>query len=127
MAKLGMFTSILSICAVLGFATVSSEPVEAAGECKRTDFKTKMVKEACAKGGQKEAKAVMKAYLKTAKAKDKAIKDCASCHTKVGGDFPLKDNAYDLFVSGGGEMLDVKATGDKTAPKDGGKTAPVTK
>lgn len=119
MAKLGIFASILSICAAIGFATVSSAPVDAAGECKRTDFKTKMVKEACAAGGQKAAKDAMKAYLKTAKTKDKAIKDCATCHTKVGGEFPLKKDAIELFKSGGGELLDVKTTTDTT------KTAPV--
>ena len=128
MAKLGIFASILTICAAIGFATVSSSPVEAAGECKRTDFKTKMVKEACAAGGQKAAKDAMKAYLKTAKTKDKAIKDCSSCHTKVGGDFPLKASALELFKSGGGELLeaakDAKDT-SKTAPaKEPVKTAP---
>jgi hypothetical protein len=118
MAKLGIFASILTICAALGYATVSSSPVEAAGECKRSDFKTKMVKEACASGGQKAAKDAMKAYLKTAKTKDKAIKDCSSCHTKVGGDYPLKANAMELFVSGGGELLDAGKDTKKTPAKE---------
>jgi hypothetical protein len=127
MVKLGIFASILSICAAIGFATVSSSPVEAAGECKRTTFTTKMVKDACASGGQKAAKDAMKAYLKTAKTKDKAIKDCASCHTKVGGDYPLKKDALELFVSGGGELLDTKTKTDTTKTKtpEPTKTAPI--
>jgi hypothetical protein len=116
MVKLGIFASILTISAALGYATVASSPVHAAGECKRSDFTTKMVKEACATGGQKAAKDAMKAWLKTAKKAEPKITGCPTCHTKVGGDYPLKKNALELFKSAGGELLDDKATPPKIAP-----------
>src|SRR5689334_24437549 len=116
MAKLGIFASILTICAALGFATMSSSPVQAAGECKRTTFQTKLVSEACKAGGQKAAKDAMKAFLKTAKTKEPKITGCPTCHSKVGADYPLKKDALELFKAGGGELLD---TGAKTP------TAPV--
>lgn len=121
MVKLGIFASILTISAALGYATVSSPPADAAGECKRTDFTTKMVKEACASGGQKAAKDAMKAWLKTAKKAEPKITGCPTCHSKVGGDYPLKKGALDLFKAAGGELLDTKATPPKIAPP---KTAP---
>jgi hypothetical protein len=120
MAKLGIFASILTICAALGFATTRTTSAEAAGECKRTTFTTKMVKEACAAGGQKAAKDAMKAFLKTAKAKDPKISGCPTCHTKVGGDYPLKKDGLQLFKDAGGELLDAK-----DAPKaDAGTKTP---
>ena len=94
MAKLGVFASILTICAAIGFASMSSSPVQAAGECKRTTFQTKLVSEACKAGGQKAAKDAMKAFLKTAKTnKVKDVSGCQSCHSKVGADYPLKKPA----------------------------------
>jgi hypothetical protein len=108
MAKLGVFASIVALVAAFGFAALSETEADAAGECKRVKFDTKLAKDACAKGGQKAAKDAMKAYLKTAKKKSKAITGCPSCHTKVGGDYPLKPNGLKLFVEGGGELLDPK-------------------
>lgn len=109
MAKLGIFASILTITAALGFATIRSSGAEAAGECKRTSFTTKLVKEACAKGGQKAAKDAMKAWMKDAKAKNPDITGCPTCHSKVGADYPLKKDGLDKFKAAGGELLDTKA------------------
>lgn len=116
MAKLGIFASILTISAALGFASIRSTGASAAGECKRTTFQTKLVKEACAAGGQKAAKDAMKTWLKEAKAKNTKITGCPTCHTKVGGDYPLKKDALQLFKDTGGEVLDAGAGGAKTTP-----------
>ena len=58
--------------------------------CKATSFTYQAVKDACAKGGQKEAKKLMGATLKKAKEKNPEWK-CSHCH-KEGG-FDLLDNA----------------------------------
>jgi len=110
MAKLGIFASILTISAALGYASLQSTSVDAAGECKRTTFQTAMVKDACAKGGQKAAKDAMKAFLKEAKTKNPKITGCPTCHSKVGGDFPLKKDGLEIFKAAGGEVIDAPAT-----------------
>jgi hypothetical protein len=115
MVKLGLFASLLTICAALTYATIEASPAEAAGECKRTEFKTKLVKESCARGGQKAAKDDMKAWLKAAKAKNPKIVGCPTCHSKVGGDYPLKADGLKLFVDNGGELLDTKTAGTTPA------------
>ena len=47
-----------------------------------------MVKEACAKGGQKAAKDAMKAFMK-----EKKIKSCNQCHSKLAPTYDLKPDA----------------------------------
>jgi hypothetical protein len=65
----------------------------------------------------------MKSWLKTAKKAEPKITGCPTCHTKVGGDYPLKKDALELFKSAGGELIDAgtKPTPPKVAPP---KTAP---
>ena len=102
MSKLGFLTAITSIIGALTFATFSSsasaEDDAAAGPCKRTDFKTELVKAACAKGGQKEAKETMKKF-----AKDNKIKSCNQCHAKLAPNYELKDDALAQFQKLGGK------------------------
>jgi hypothetical protein len=125
MVKLGIFASILTISAALGYATLSSSPVSAAdAPCKRTVFATKLVKEACATGGQKAAKAAMKTWLKDAKAKNPKISGCPVCHAKVGGDFPLKKDGLKLFTDAGGELVAGGKTPMAPTPKPAPKPAP---
>jgi hypothetical protein len=116
MVKLGIFASLLTLCAALSYATIESTPAEAAAACKRTEFKTKLVKEACAKGGQKAAKDDMKAWLKATKTKNPKIEGCPTCHSKVGGDYPLKPDALKLFAENGGELLEEPAKTPPAAP-----------
>ena len=59
MSKLGLIASILSITGVLTFATINASAEDAPAPCVHTDFKTELVKQACAKGGQPEAKTAM--------------------------------------------------------------------
>jgi len=73
----------------------------APGACHRTEFKTKLIKDACAQGGQAAAKAAMKQFVKDARATEPAI-ECKSCHKSVGGDYPLKDDGFDHFKKLGG-------------------------
>jgi NAD-dependent SIR2 family protein deacetylase len=63
------------------------------------EFKTKMVKEACAKGGQKAAKEAMKAWNK-----EKKIKSCNQCHSKLAPNYELKKDGVDQFAKLGGEL-----------------------
>src|SRR4051812_38049587 len=103
MPKPGSLPAITAVIGALTFATFSSsaraedEPA-AAGPCVRTEFKTELVKAACAKGGQKEAKDVMKKF-----AKDNKIKSCNQCHAKLAPKYDLKDDALAQFQKLGGK------------------------
>ena len=103
MAKLGLFATMAAIVGALSFATLSSSD---AGDnpCARSDFKTEMVKTACTKGGQKAAKEAMQAFNK-----DKKIKSCNQCHSKLAPKYELKDDAVEQFKKLGGKLLDAPA------------------
>jgi hypothetical protein len=98
MLKLGIFASIATLVATLSLATFSPTDVDAADACKHTEFKTEMVKDACTKGGQKEAKAVMKTFMK-----DKKIKSCNACHSKLAPNYELKADGLEQFKKAGGK------------------------
>jgi len=111
MAKLGIASFIAAALATLALVTLAPSGVDAATPCKATVFKTELVKEACAKpNGQKVAKDEMKKWMKTAK-KQQADLACATCHSKVGGAYPLKPDAgaklggLKLFEKLGGVMI----------------------
>jgi NAD-dependent SIR2 family protein deacetylase len=98
MSKLGFFATITSILGALTFATLSA-PADADGTaCVHTEFKTELVKQACTKGGQKEAKDAMKAFMK-----EKKIKSCNQCHAKLAPKYELKKDALDQFQKAGGK------------------------
>jgi NAD-dependent SIR2 family protein deacetylase len=98
MSKLGFFATITAILGALTFATLSS-PADADGTaCVHTEFKTELVKQACTKGGQKEAKDAMKAFMK-----EKKIKSCNQCHAKLAPKYELKKDALDQFTKAGGK------------------------
>jgi hypothetical protein len=61
-------------------------------------LKTKMVADACKKGGQPEAKEVMKKWNK-----DKGIKSCNQCHTKLAPTYELKDDGLAQYTKLGGK------------------------
>lgn len=103
MAKLGFFATITAIVVALGFA--SSAPVAAEDTaCKHKEFKTEMVKQACAAGGQPKAKEVMKAFMK-----EKKVKSCNQCHSKLQPTYEMKPDAVEQFQKLGGKLLDDKA------------------
>jgi hypothetical protein len=98
MSKLGLFASLLTLAGVLAFATFSA-PAEADGTaCVHTEFKTELVKQACAKGGQPEAKNAMKAFMK-----EKKIKSCNTCHSKLAPKYDLKADGLEQFQKAGGK------------------------
>ncbi len=100
--KIGVLASFSVIAGALSFALITSTPrqVEAADACQHKDFKTKMVKEACEKGGQKAAKDAMKAWMK-----EKKLKSCNQCHTKLAPSYELKKDGLEQFEKLGGELL----------------------
>jgi NAD-dependent SIR2 family protein deacetylase len=98
MSKLGLFATITSIIGALTFATLSSPAQADATACVHTDFKTELVKQACEKGGQKEAKDAMKAFMK-----DKKIKSCNECHAKLAPKYELKPDGLEKFQKLGGK------------------------
>src|SRR5258705_1079889 len=102
MAKLGFYASLTAIVAALTFASMKQSIAEDA--CQHKEFKTVMVKDACAKG-QKQAKDAMKAFMKEAK-----IKSCNDCHRKLAPKYELKDDAFERFKKAGGKLIDDTAT-----------------
>jgi hypothetical protein len=102
MAKLGFLSLIAAFVGTLTVVGLTSDEASAGKACAHKKLETTLVTEACQKGGQDEAKKVMKTFLKDAK-KQNADLTCASCHTKVGGDYPLKPDGLKLFKQYGGK------------------------
>lgn len=97
MAKLGLLATVAAIIGALTFANVTA-PQAADTPCVTKDFKTELVKAACTKGGQKEAKAVMKAWNK-----EKKIKSCNDCHSKLAPSYELKADGLERYKKLGGK------------------------
>ena len=93
----GALAGILTFGAV---STVSTPTADAADKCQRTDYKTEMVKQACEKGGQKAAKDAMKAWMK-----EKKLKSCNQCHSKLAPTYELKADGVEQFKKLGGKLL----------------------
>jgi hypothetical protein len=98
MKKLGLLAIITTILGGLTFATLSASAETAGTACIHTEFKTELVKQACEKGGQKQAKDAMKAFMK-----EKKIKSCNQCHSKLAPKYELKTDALDQFKKAGGK------------------------
>ena len=107
MAKFGLIASSTLLVGILAGAftfatvsTVSTPSADAADKCQRSDFKTEMVKQACEKGGQKAAKDAMKAWMK-----EKKLKSCNQCHSKLAPTYELKADGVEQFKKLGGKLL----------------------
>jgi hypothetical protein len=98
MSKLGLIASILSIVGALTFATFTASADDAPKACVHKDFKTELVKQACEKGGQAEAKKVMKTFMQ-----QKKMKNCNVCHEKLMPNYELKKDGLDQFQKAGGK------------------------
>jgi hypothetical protein len=106
MAKLGLFASLAAIVAAFTFASVSSSDADdKKAACKRTDYKTELVRDAC-KEGQEKAKKVMQDWNK-----EKKIKSCNQCHTKLAPNYELKADAVEQFKKLGGKLIDAAGSG----------------
>jgi hypothetical protein len=102
MAKLGLFATLAAIVGTLTFASMStSDADDKKAACVTKDFKTEMVKKACEEGGQENAKKVMQAWNK-----EKGIKSCNDCHTKLAPKYEQKKDALDRFKKLGGKLLE---------------------
>jgi hypothetical protein len=102
MAKYGLLALVLGFAATIAGVSYAPSDAVAAKACARTTFETKLVGDACKKGGQAEAKKVMKKWLKDAKKKEKAL-DCKSCHTKLAPKYELKEDGLAHFKKLGGQ------------------------
>jgi hypothetical protein len=91
MVKLVFAALVTAFVATLAIVSVTGS-ADAASPCKHKKIETKMMQDACKAGGQKAAKDAMKKAMKEWKKKDANL-GCASCHSKVAGDYPNKDNA----------------------------------
>ena len=109
MVKLGLFASIAAIITALAIASTS--PVDAAEPCSHKEFKTAMVKAACAKGGQPAAKTAMQALNK-----EKGIKSCNDCHASLKPDYKLKEDGLKKFTDMKGDESNAAKAVLKPAP-----------
>lgn len=101
MKKFALIALAAASAAILGMTSVPQDA--AAGKpCARTAFKTKMVEEACKKGGQGAAKKAMKKFLSKAKSKDSSI-NCKSCHTSLSPKYELSPDGLAKFKKLGGK------------------------
>ena len=98
MARFGLLSLAIAFVGILGATSLSSA---ADAPCKRTTFETKLVKDACAKGGQKAAKDAMKTFVKEGK-KKKSDLECKTCHQSLGPDYKLKPDGLKEFKALGG-------------------------
>ncbi|PKN56320.1 MAG: hypothetical protein CVU56_16485 [Deltaproteobacteria bacterium HGW-Deltaproteobacteria-14] len=81
-----------------GAGATMDDDDEDLGPCKHGDFKTQLVKDACAEGGQLAAKQVMKRFVKDAK-KKLAVGNvnCNTCHDELAPEYTLKDDGLARF------------------------------
>ncbi len=93
MSKLGIFASVLAIVGSLGIASFTASAGDDGGTpCVHKEFKTELVKQACAKGGQPAAKDAMKAFNK-----EHGINSCNKCHSKLAPSYDLKPDGLEQF------------------------------
>lgn len=98
------FALIAMATVSIAFLSLASAPqsVEAGSACSRTKYETKMVEQACKKGGQAEAKKAMKKFLSKAKQQDASV-NCKSCHTSLSPKYDLKPDGLAMFKKLGGK------------------------
>lgn len=102
MTRIGLVAFALGLVGIVASAQISPQEALAGKACTRAEFKTKLVGDACKKGGQAEAKKVMKAFLKDAK-KQEAKLDCKSCHTKLAPSYELTADGLEKYQKLGGK------------------------
>ena len=88
---------ILAGASLAVFSMSAPQEADAGKACARTEFKTELIKNACKKGGQSEAKKAMRTFMKKAKKATKEKITCSSCHTKSSGDYPLKKDGLKRY------------------------------
>ena len=99
-----MIRIVLAVVLAIGVSPAATRTAGPA--CVTTDFKTEMVKAACAKGGQDEAKKQMTAFTNKhapKKTKDAPLFTCNACHTSLAPKFERKSDAVDVYKALGGK------------------------
>jgi hypothetical protein len=91
------FFTWLAIVLTAGTLAITKEST-ALTACQRKEFHTQMVKEACLKGGQEQAKDAMKRFDE-----QKGIKSCNQCHDKLAPTYSLKSDGLLQFQHLGGK------------------------
>ncbi len=98
-----LFVGAIALCGVaMSPLTATADDDEGGGKCFRTKFETKLGADACAKGGQGEAKKAFKAWTAEAKKTDATL-SCKSCHSKMGPEFPLTADGLEKYKKLGGK------------------------
>ena len=98
--------ALFVLAAACGLFLIAVPQMAQAGvPCATRNFKTTLIRDACTKGGQDEARKVMKKFLATAKVKVSSIQDCKSCHSAISPNskYPRKPDALELFIKAGGQ------------------------
>lgn len=98
MTKLGIIASVFAIVASLGIASLPASAGGGVAPCVHKAFKSDLIKQACAKGGQPAAKDSMKAFNK-----EKGITSCNKCHSKLAPSYDLKPDGFDQYSKLGGK------------------------
>ena len=101
MKKLAL--TILAGASIAILSLAAAPQADAGDACARKEFKTELVKKACEKGGQAEAKKVMKKFMASAKKVNAAIKNCKSCHEGLKPDYKLTKDGLKMFKDAGGK------------------------
>ena len=100
-----MIKLLAATALALGIAVAS--PRSAGPACVQAEFKTTMIKAACEKGGQDEAKKQMTLFVaKHAEKGQKLTKKlftCNACHSTIDPTFERKPEALDLYRKLGGK------------------------
>jgi hypothetical protein len=102
--------TIAAVALGLGLVAYPGDSHSSSAACRAKIFHTRLVNDACARGGQAAAKAAMKRFMADAAKKQSAKKlgrpqsglTCNSCHVRLAPDYPLTANGLTLFRSLGG-------------------------
>ncbi|CAN5645607.1 hypothetical protein BH11MYX1_BH11MYX1_28930 [soil metagenome] len=97
MSKLGIVASVFAIVGSLGIASLTASAGDDVAPCVHKAFKSDLIKQACAKGGQPAAKDAMKAFNK-----EKGINSCNKCHSKLAPSYDLKADGLEQYKKLGG-------------------------
>jgi len=100
MSQAKVILSIVAAVVAAALFSATSGRIESSDQiaCHTHDFKTELYKSACAKGGQREAKDAAKVFMK-----EKKIKSCNQCHSKLAPNYELKADGLEQFRKVGGK------------------------
>jgi hypothetical protein len=92
-----MKRAIIAAVTVAFVTLIAIEAKTTAAPCARERFQTALIKKACETGGQLGALDTMSGFVAKANELTGDGISCNTCHTRVGGDFPLEPDALAKF------------------------------